>query len=121
MAVRTTTLLHWSGPVENPEFAVIQGRMALSRPEEWERLRSAAVTFAVGAGDRGFTAEEVAAYLGRGTFRPNTLGAVICNLCRNGQITAIGRERSRHPEAHGRSVYRFVLASRQRPPLGGAR
>lgn len=110
MAVRPTTLLQWSGqPHQAPEFAVVQGRMALHHPEEWQRLRSAAIAFARGAGEQGFTAEELAAYLGRDTFRPNALGAVMGNLCANGILKAISRERSRHREAHGRSVYRFAF------------
>lgn len=111
MAVRSTTLLQWCGPTEAPGFAVMQGRMALRRPEEWHRVRRAAILLGRGSGERGFTGEELAAYLGRETFRPNTLGAVLGNLCANGVIKAVSRERSRHPEARGRSVYRFVLST----------
>lgn len=105
------TLDRWT---QDPQFSVAQGRMKLHAPDEWHRVEEAVTVFAVGARERGFTGEEVLAYLGRETVRRNLIGAVLGHFRSRGILRVVSRERSVHPEARGRWVNRFVLAEATR-------
>lgn len=74
-------------------------------------LADSVLEFAIAQGPAGFTAEEFRSYLGWTSVSPHLIAAAIGMLRSHGKLWILQRERSRHREAKGRWVSRFVAPS----------
>ncbi len=79
------------------------------------RLFESIKFFATDRGSAGFTAEEFRSHVGWNQISPHVINAALGNLVSRGVLVAISREASKHREANGRWVSRFVLADPEVP------
>ena len=75
-----------------------------------ERLTDSIRSYAARQGLNGFTAEEIRANVWSNEVSSHVVAAAIGSLVSRGILVASSREASKHPEAKGRWVSRFVLA-----------
>lgn len=98
---------------ESFEWVSERQRMIVQNPEWVRALETAVVNLGNARGADGFTMREAVETLGDiASMVPRPLIGAVCSKLLNidHRIRSIGRCRSMHPESHGRTVARYVLA-----------